>query len=100
MRVLCINAQPIEGALNLGLNLIKEGQSYNVIDSRQGNFGLAYDIGIHTPQHREAGFKTYWASERFVECSDDDYEESEEEQHLKKILETIEMLNFRQNKNV
>lgn len=77
MRVLCINAQPIQGAMNLGLNLIKEGQTYTVIDIRDGQMGLAYNIGINTPQHTEYGFITYWASERFIECMDDEYEVGE-----------------------
>ena len=79
-RVLCINAQPIEGLGNTELHLIKEGVVYDVegVHPETG----AYDIGIRTSICIKHDVPCYWGSERFLECQDDEmdnYLKSKEE---------------------
>jgi hypothetical protein len=69
MRVICVNAQPIEGHGNQRLYLLKEGRIYEVLDySKEYN---SYNIGVGTYQ----GNPIYWGADRFLECQEDPREE-------------------------
>lgn len=69
MRVMCINAKPIEGHGNYNLNLLKEGEIYNVTHVHPDTGG--YYIGVG----RYQGNLIYWGFERFIECSEEPEED-------------------------